>query len=528
MNQFNKREDFDKIIFSNYSGGVNRQSAIQYFLNDATLEEREEFLVHFPVYIEEQLKGESCDLDERAELMIEVGCLYDDPFPILALFTNFEDTLSGDKYCYNKKFKSYEFYYDLLCQMKSYFEGCSIEKFGILTSLRTYRKERDFEKQKKGFFHEFENIDQDVLKEAYDLYINEKKQFLQNPNYSFFSTSIDSEGVNYVPYTVYRYAYAYALNYLHMSVEESERVFTDQFFKPAQRFCKIADPKDVVSIKKLIVSFRTMSSYFEPRLWSLCLFKNSDKEDMLKEAFDYALESLEKDAKVAQDNYEMEVERFKRKSFVDQVDFEDFLTSPCKTIKEYCEIKGITVHVFHKALSYMGEEIQEQVENKKKQTHAQRYAVVTEKVKKMKDQILHGVLLENNTVRPFDYLDYKLSTKLDEKSFKQFISSTSSNVEIRAIYDFFAKNRFRGNIRIEQILNGKTIFNVHGEAHEVSMEEKLVTIEFLKEHHLVQGSVVDDKLYSVALRRCVNGTLFDVKEDYNSMVKKISSSSNKE
>lgn len=62
---------------------------------------------------------------------------------------------------------------------------------------------------------------------------------------------------------------------------------------------------------------------------------------------------------------------------------------------------------------------------------------------------------------------------------------------------------------INQELDSKTILLVHGEMHEVTKDEKLSTIEYLKSKNLPLYYAV----YSVALRRYLNGILFDKKEN---------------
>ena len=44
--------------------------------------------------------------------------------------------------------------------------------------------------------------------------------------------------------------------------------------------------------------------------------------------------------------------------------------------------------------------------------------------------------------------------------------------------------------------------------HEVTEEEKLATMEFLRSHGLAHNGI-ERKVYSLALKRCVQGTLFE-------------------
>lgn len=49
--------------------------------------------------------------------------------------------------------------------------------------------------------------------------------------------------------------------------------------------------------------------------------------------------------------------------------------------------------------------------------------------------------------------------------------------------------------------------------HEITEEEKLATIDYLKHHHLVsKNGIVDSKVYNLAINRYLAGTLFTEEE----------------
>ena len=156
-------------------------------------------------------------------------------------------------------------------------------------------------------------------------------------------------------------------------------------------------------------------------------------------------------------------------------------------------------------VSYIPESMEELIIKKCKENQSQRYATIVNKIKNITEQIKLGVEVDNNTTRPFDYLDFKLATKLTEEEFKKIAKEILPNQDLKLIYTFLAKKK----VKFQQELDGKTILNINGSPYEVTEEDKIIVFNYLTNLNLGK---IDRKLYMIALRRYVNGNLF-IKDD---------------
>ena len=200
---------------------------------------------------------------------------------------------------------------------------------------------------------------------------------------------------------------------------------------------------------------------------------------------------------------------------IESVDYEEFLRSNCRSIKEYCNSKNISVDLFKKGLSYLKDEVMlKQIEEKKQRLASTRFAIVNSRVDRIVDYMMNGVPLDNNTTREFDYLDYKLMTKLELDEFKKLACDNANANIVGAVSRFIRKNKNVRKTNVQSILNAKNIVGYGTDnEHEITDEEKLATIEYLKQHHLVsKNGVIDSKVYNLAIKRYLAGTLFTEEE----------------
>ena len=157
-----------------------------------------------------------------------------------------------------------------------------------------------------------------------------------------------------------------------------------------------------------------------------------------------------------------------------------------------------------------------QIEEKKQRLASTRFAIVNSRVDRIVDYMMNGVPLDNNTTREFDYLDYKLMTKLELDEFKKLACDNgNANADIvRAVSRFIGKNKNVRKTNIRSILDAKNIVGYGTEnEHEITDEEKLATIDYLKQHYLVsKNGVIDSKVYNLAIKRYLAGTLFTEEE----------------
>ena len=510
MEQLSKQKEFYKIITfqSNEQNieDINEKSAVNYFLDDATERERELFLAGFNEYIKSYLNSPSKTEKKENDLMVAAFYLYDNHFPVLSNFS----VLSPAKDFNTIRFyrRIYEKVEALVNTEKEEENEAEVE---IRNKLKEYRETKDFTLAKKTFAEKYKNISLEELKEAYDLFIEAEHGRNANYHNRFFTPRCDSpEEKAFMPYQTFQLAYAYALTKLDMDKEKVEQIFTleHKSHMAVASFCKIANLHDTTAIKKVIIENAINNKHPEYLDWSLHLYGNAKHYDELKELLEGAIDSLNHDAELAQKKHKDN----KPKPPIPIVDFNQFLDLPYSSIKEFCEKNGITRLTFQKALSYMDESIQLKVECKKKSLKSQGFVTVLKKVENIKNQIKEGVKLDDNNVRPFDYLDYRLSTNLTEQEYNDIAKRISFPEEIRAINKFFEKYRNKGTINIQQELSGQQVFVVNGIPHEVTDAEKLETMEFLRKRGLAKDGI-DRALYSIALKRHINGSLINRTEN---------------
>ena len=197
------------------------------------------------------------------------------------------------------------------------------------------------------------------------------------------------------------------------------------------------------------------------------------------------------------------------------IDFSLFLLPDIKNIDEFCDMFHISRYEFDKYLTVLEKDnnklylkIKDKLNNLKKQ----RYAVLNNKVSFIVDSIINGIKKEDDSIREFEILDYFLNTKLDFKDFINIYNDKDSNT-LKALKTFFAKNKLTSKININQELSGKTIFMINNSPYEVTKEEKLKVINFLKDKEIPLYT----KVYKQALKRYVNGDL--ILEDDKTLIK---------
>lgn len=513
-NMSNYKDQFYKIISYEYDKNsilnIHERHALHYFLIEATDSERALFLDTFPNYVVMCSHDSRISDDRKYALMSEVYYLYDDPFSLLALFAELDGDLYDNVYMMN--FHSREFYYELYNKIKNY---NFFADYLLKDALIDYREDRDFCKSRENMIKKYGNIDKDILEKNYNFYLTLGNLPEQNI-FRFFSLRGISDRIQergYNPVFVFQLAYTYALKYLNIDKEVMK-----QYFNPPRanqvllQFIKIGNFSDISSLKRLFTSFS--SSYYKngfltPYDLSIYFNGNSDLESEFDKMYKEVFLVLDKDSEYAREKYDTLKKRMHRnkiQSMIDKVDFASFL-SDTMPVHEYCAKKGISIHEFNEALSYASDDVKEKVSQVKLNNKAHAYAVLISTVDSISNKIIHGVTLDDDSVRDFDYLDYRLATTLDGQKFIKLAKEIISGEDLKKVISFFHKNRPSGTINIKQELEGEHFLNVNGVVHEVTEEEKLFTMEFLKGYGLGKGGI-DRKLYAIALKRCVNGNLF--------------------
>lgn len=210
---------------------------------------------------------------------------------------------------------------------------------------------------------------------------------------------------------------------------------------------------------------------------------------------------------------EQESERIKtieqEKMYKDVV--RDFLSTDGLTVKTYCELNGTNTAKMQIAVNYCKENDPELA-----QAYADRIKLIrsrygnaqipVETVHKIAKGIASGVLKEDGTRRDYNYLDYRLATKLPIGMFVLEILSTSENYDketIEKVKKFTLANAKPVRYREESILNVKEEISVNGVPTEISDDAKRAAFSYIEALELPK----ELKLYKLVVRGIVDGSL---------------------
>ena len=338
MLNFDEKKEFYKIISfdkdrDNFKE-IDDIGAVLYFLEDATLEEREEFLQSFSVYVDKIVPTLNVYDEKRYNLMTEIYYLYDDPFKMLAKFAKFDDK----KLFVNKEdisniyFDTYTFYSDLYsCISTNDFNGY----ISFKDKLIDYRDNKNFEKNKSKFRSKYGNISREELEKAYEFFLEKEYNALRSDLKFFSFVRIKNE--NYIPYDIFHLAYTYALMYLGKDRKELDDIFISSRHKKISLFCKICD-FDISLLKRFMVENKGAEkhpNYFD---WSLQLFNDKTKEEYLKRVFDCVLNSIENDGLEALEifnQYKAKLYKNRKEHYIKEINFQKFIDNNYNSINKF-------------------------------------------------------------------------------------------------------------------------------------------------------------------------------------------------
>lgn len=514
---FNNILSFDE---NNEFERVNEKTAIESFFTCSDSSIKESFLEKFANYIKRGLEEKKFPNDTMQDLMFTIFYLYDDPYPLLIQFNELIENISScnnDRINFNglDKITNQCQYIKVIRNIISDIEHDKSYSDLNLSSdfkkkLIKYRNDIEFNRKKDALLSEYGSLDEQELKKSFEYYISKeyKKDGTKKRAYGFL------EGFNNISdkcnrYETYRQAYTYSLK--KYGDEETRKLFQPSAHKYVVAICEGNDLNDFLSLKRAI-TLESVNLYD----LSLTLFGSSEQyQDCLKELFDKVNNSIGKDFEPVVVKYQKDELQY----IMETVDFQSFLTSNCKSIKEYCERKNIDISLFKKGLLCLKDQVLlRQIEEKKQKLATIRFAPIASKIDKIVEYIMNGIQLDDNTTREFDYLDYKLMTKLEFNDFKKIACKCADANIVRAVSKFIGKNNKNSKTNVRSILQTQTIVGYGTDKeHEITEEEKLATIEFLKHNHLISNNgTVDSKIYNIALKRYLTGTLFD--EKYNNTV----------
>ena len=217
------------------------------------------------------------------------------------------------------------------------------------------------------------------------------------------------------------------------------------------------------------------------------------------------------------------------KEILKNIDFTLFLDNSIRSIKQFCQLVGITERTYYKCIKILEEvnnplylQIKEKIEKHNKKNKEINKS--TENIISIVKQIECGVIDKDCNIRPFELLDYFLNTKLNYSEFFDIYinSNDCSKSSLTAFKNFMVNNKISyviadnkmAKITVDQELNGTTILMIDNEPYEVTREEKEEVINFLQEKEIP----LYIKVYKQALRRHISGKL--ILEDDKKMIKK--------
>ena len=518
--EFNKIISFDE---NSKFERINEGRAVEGFLTcgDDTL--KKAFLDKFNIYIKKGLNSKAYTNNVMQDLMFIIFYLYDDPYSLLVQFNSLvEETNSSyihyfDMIKFNNLDKR-ENQYRYIRTIKEMISDIEIsESYSDLSLSRDfkdklikYRDDIEFNKRKNSFLNQYGNLNIEELKISFDYYMS--KEYMDNglrrKSWGFLQGFDFDDRCN--RYEIYRQAYTYSLK-MYGDEKTKELFNCESGSKYTKAICNGIDLNDYLCIKKLIgLDKSTQYNIYD---LSLVLFGSNKYYSCLEDLFKKANSSLEKD-------FEPIIAKYKKDEIdciIEIVDYEGFLMSNCRSVEDYCEKKGISINLFKKGLGYLKDDVMlKQIEGKKKRLAGIRFSIVNNKVDKIVDYLMNGIPMDNETTREFDYLDYKLMTRLEFDDFKRLVcDNENANADIvRTVSRFIGKNKNVRKTNIRSILDAKSIVGYGTEnEHEITDEEKLATIDYLKHHHLVSNTgIVDSKVYNIAIKRYLAGTLFTEEE----------------
>lgn len=184
----------------------------------------------------------------------------------------------------------------------------------------------------------------------------------------------------------------------------------------------------------------------------------------------------------------------------------NFISGNTTSVKEYIQENNIDPRTFDEAVNAIREkniELYDEYTKKLLSQSRQRFVPVLENAKRICKMIIEGVE-ESDDVRPFDYLDFKLATRMTLEEFADFVKKQKilrTPLEIKKVMQFKSKNTspLSTTITEKHLYSEKHIVD----GREIALPIKKALVAYLKAY----GIVGDYKAYKIALTRFLNHKL---------------------
>ena len=247
--------------------------------------------------------------------------------------------------------------------------------------------------------------------------------------------------------------------------------------------------------------------------------KEKEKND-LKESLVRKIDKVREETKIEREETKNKDKEESIELYLKQINFKAFLNEDIKSTEEFCKMMNITTHTFKQGLLLLentDNDLYLEIKNKLSDLKKHKYLSIVTQTNKIIEEIIDGISLEDGSKREFEILDFFLEAKLDFKSFIDtcFKVSHLNKEQFKTIRNFVNKNKLSTKINIETEIAGTNIIIIDDNPYEVKEQEKIETINFLKEHNIP----LYVKIYRQALRRYITGNLVDANNEDKTLIK---------
>ena len=183
----------------------------------------------------------------------------------------------------------------------------------------------------------------------------------------------------------------------------------------------------------------------------------------------------------------------------------NFISGDYFSKERYLRDENIPIKTFNKALDFCNEnhpELIREYEEKLQKLAKQRFYPVLENAKEIIYSILYGIDLDDGSHRDFDYLDFKLATKMDVKEFINFIKDkklVKNRDEFLKVIRWLKPKEEVLYFSYNQVRSTKYIYD----GVELTDEMKEEIFDYLKDNNI--GN--DLRAFNVIIKRLLNGEM---------------------
>lgn len=186
----------------------------------------------------------------------------------------------------------------------------------------------------------------------------------------------------------------------------------------------------------------------------------------------------------------------------------DYIDSPAKTVKDYCELTGTDRNLIIKAVSYykgLDNDLYHEYREEKARIAATRYQKID--ARDIVDKIENGVVLSDGSKRAFNYLDFRRETDI---SVDRFIASCRdipgiTNERLEYIGKYTENYAYKTYYNEGVVLGSNLVVEVDGELREVTLLQKVAALDYIKSLSLPKENAIFDLVVKEIVSNEVHG-----------------------